>query len=103
MRFHQISANFHKNWVRHCNDHRKEEDDDGGDKNDDAGDKNDDVEDDAAQPEAAELKKRNGPKRAEPPAAAPVRRRRDSAGDLGTQNTRKPKGQAACKKNPTPE
>ena len=50
MRFHQISANFHKNWVRHCNDHRKEEDDDGGDKNDDAGDKNDDGDDDVDQP-----------------------------------------------------
>ena len=43
------------------------------------------------------------PKRAEPAAAAPVRRRRDSAGDPGTQKAKKPKGKAACKKKAKPE
>ena len=49
--------------------------------------------------EAAEPKKPYGPKRSEPPAAAPVRRQRGLAGDQGTQKARKPKGKAACKKN----
>ena len=43
------------------------------------------------------------PKRAEPAAAAPVRRRRDSAGDPGTQKAKKPKGKAACKKKAKPK
>ena len=37
------------------------------------------------------------------PAAAPVRRQRDSAGDQGTQKAKKPKGKAACMKNSKPE
>ena len=48
--------------------------------------------------ETAEPKKRFGPKRSEPPAAAPVRRQRDSAGDQVTQKAKKPKGEATCKK-----
>ena len=69
------------------------------DGDDDGADQTDDV-----QPkEAAEPKRRYGPKRSEPAAAAPVRRQRDSAGDQGTQNARKPKGKAACKKKSKPE
>ena len=64
--------------------------------------KNHDGDDDVDQPEAAEPKKRYETKRLESPAAAPVRRQRDSAGDQGTQNSRKPKGEAACKKKPKP-
>ena len=67
--------------------------------------KNDDDDDDEEEEqravkgrkEDAEPKKRYGPKRSEPPAAAPVRRQRDSTGDPGKQNARKPKGKAACK------
>ena len=59
--------------------------------------------DDVQPKEAAEPKRRYGPKRSEPAAAAPVRRQRDSAGDQGTQNARKPKGKAACKKKSKPE
>ena len=69
--------------------------------------KNDDDDDDEEEEqravkgrkEDAEPKKRYGPKRSEPPAAAPVRRQRDSTGDPGKQNARKPKGKAECKKN----
>ena len=43
------------------------------------------------------------PMRAEPAAAAPVRRRSDSVGDQGTQKAKKPKGKAACKKKSKPE
>ena len=53
--------------------------------------------------DAAKPQKRYVPKRAEPAAAAPVRRRRDSAGDPGTQKAKKPKGKAACKKKAKPE
>ena len=59
--------------------------------------------DDVQPKEAAEPKRRYGPKRSEPPAPAPVRRQRDSAGDQGTQTARKPRGKAACKKKPKPE
>ena len=52
---------------------------------------------------SAEPKKRYGPKRSEPPAAAPVRGQRNSAADQGTQNARKPKGKAACKKKSKPD
>ena len=62
-----------------------------------------DLPDDVDQPEAAEQKKRYGPKKAEPPAVAPVRRQRDSAADQGTQNTRKPRSKAACEKKSKPE
>ena len=92
--------------ARHIRDYHKGGDVDAGDTNDDAGEMKDDGGDDGAdqtddaQPEeAAEPKKRYGAKRSEPPAAAPVRRQRASAGDQGTQNSRKPKGKAACKKN----
>ena len=123
--FTRLAPIFHKNWARHCNDHHKGEDDDAGDTNDDAGDKKDDGDDDVDQPgrrvagdgadaatrqravkggkEAAEPKKPYGPKRSEPPAAAPVRRQRGLAGDQGTQKARKPKGKAACKKKSKPE
>ena len=87
------------------NDHHKEEDDT-GDKNDDGDDAEHDGADqtDDVQPkEAAEPKKRYGTKRSELPAAAPVRRQRDSAGDQRAQNARKPKGKAACKKKSKPE
>ena len=94
-----MRPNFHQNWARHCDDHHKEEDDDAGEKNDDGADQTDDV-----QPrEAAQPKRRYGPKRSELAAAAPVRRQRDSAGDQGTQTARKPRGKAACKKKPKPE
>ena len=53
--------------------------------------------------DAAKPQKRYVPKRAEPAAAAPVRRRRDSAGDPGTQKAKKPTGKAACKKKAKPE
>ena len=42
-------------------------------------------------------------KRAEPAAAAPVRRRKDSAGDHGAQKAKKPQGNAACKKKSKPD
>ena len=59
--------------------------------------------DDVQTEEAAKPKKRYKPKRAEPAGAAPVRRRRDSAGDPGTQKAKKPNGKAACKKKAKPE
>ena len=59
--------------------------------------------DDVHPEEAAKPQKRYVPKRAEPAAAAPVRRRRDSAGDPGTQKAKKPNGKAACKKKAKPE
>ena len=52
--------------------------------------------------EAAKPKKCYGPKRSEPPAAAPVRRQRDSAGDQGTRKAKKPNGKAAHKKKSKP-
>ena len=92
------------------NDHHKEEDD--------TGDKNDDGDDDVDQPgrravgvcdvlvnepgsrapRVVEPKKRCGPKQTEPPAAAPKRGRRDSAGDQGTQIAKRPKSKVASKK-----
>ena len=59
--------------------------------------------DDVQPEEAAGPKKRHGPIKAEPPAAAPVRRQTDSAGDQGTQNAGKPKRKAACEKKSKPE
>ena len=61
------------------------------------------IRDDVQPVEAAKPQKRYVPKRAEPAAAAPVRRRRDSAGDPGTQKAKKPNGKAACKKKAKPE
>ena len=91
-------------------DYHKGGDVDAGDMNDDAGEMKDDGDDDGAdqtddvQPkEAAQPKRRYGPKRSEPAAAAPVRRQRDSAGDQGTQNAGKPKRKAACEKKSKPE
>ena len=111
--FTRIKPVFHKNWARHINDYHKEADVDAANTQDDAGDKNgdgNDVEHDGAdqtddvQPEeAAKPQKRYVPNRAEPAAAAPVRRRRDSAGDPGTQKAKKPNGKAACKKKAKPE
>ena len=77
--------------------------DDAGEKKADGDDYGADQTDDVQPKEAAEPKKRYGTKRSELPAAAPVRRQRDSAGDQGTQNARKPKGKAACKKKSKPE
>ena len=100
---------FHKNWARDIRDYHKGGGVDAGDTNDDAGEMKDDGDDDGAdqtddvQPkEAAEPKRRYGPKRSEPAAAAPVRRQRDSAGDQGAQNSRKPKGREACKNKSKP-
>ena len=107
--FTRIKPVFHKNWARHINDYHKEADntqDDAGEKNDDGNDVEQDGADqtDDVQPEeAAKPQKRYVPKRAEPAAAAPVRRRSDSAGDPGTQKAKKPKGKAACKKKAKPE
>ena len=107
------SSQLHKIWARNIRDYQKEEDADAGNRQDDSEDKNDDgndVEHDGAdqtddvQPEeAAKPQKRYVPNRAEPAAAAPVRRRRDSAGDPGTQKAKKPNGKAACKKKAKPE
>ena len=47
----------------------------------------------------AKPKKRCEPKKIEPPAAAPKRGRRDSAGDQGTQIAKRPKSKVASKKN----
>jgi len=107
--FTRIKPVFHKNWARHINDYHKEADntqDDAGDKNDDGNDVEQDgadQTDDVHPEEAAKPQKRYVPKRAEPAAAAPVRRRRDSAGDPGTQKAKKPNGKAACKKKAKPE
>ena len=105
----ESSQFFFKNWARHINDYHKDEDvdeanaqDDGGDKTDDGNDVEHDGADqtDDVQPEeAAKPKKCYGPKRSEPPAAAPVRRQRDSVGDQGLQKAKKPNGKAACKKS----
>ena len=46
----------------------------------------------------AEPKKRCGPKKTEPLAAAPKRGRRDSAVDQGTQIAKRPKSKVASKK-----
>ena len=43
----------------------------------------------------AEPKKRCGPKKTEPPAAAPKRGRRNSAGDEGAQIAKRPKSRVA--------
>ena len=59
--------------------------------------------DDVQPVDAAKPQKRYVPMRAEPAAAAPVRRRSDSVGDQGTQKAKKPKGKAACKKKSKPE
>ena len=88
--FNKLAPIFHKNWARHCHDHHKEENDDAGDKNDDGDDAEHDGADqtDDVQPkEAAEPKRRYGPKISEPTAAEPVRRQRDSAlpGSRGTE------------------
>ena len=108
--FTRLKPIFHKNWARHIRDYHKGGGVDAGDTNDDAGEMKDDGDDDGAdqtddvQPEeAAKPQKRYVPKRAEPAAAAPVRRRKDSAGDQGTQKAKKPKGKAACKKKAKPE
>ena len=103
MRAHQIEDNFHNNWARHTNDHHKEEGDDAAEKSDDGDDDGADQMDDVQPEEAAEPKKRYGPKISERRAAAPVRRQRVSAGDRGTQTARKPQGKAACKKKSKPE
>ena len=104
--FTRLKPIFHKNWARHCHDYHKVGDDDdagamnydGDDDGRDGADQTDDV-----QPEEIAKPKRYVPKRPESAAAAPVRRRRDSAGDQGTHNSRKPKGKAACKKKSKPE
>ena len=118
----RLAPHFHNNWARHCNDYRNEEDDDAEDENDEDKndeDKNDDEDDDVDQPgrcaagvgdarvnepgsraqRVAEPKKRCGPKKTEPLAAAPKRGRRDSAGDQGAQIAKRPKSRVArCSK-----
>ena len=78
-RAHEVEK--HQRYVTHCRN------DDGNDVEQDGADQTDDV-----QPvEAAKPQKRYVPMRAEPAAAAPVRRRSDSVGDQGTQKAKEAK------------